>query len=216
MIGASLLWVGWFGFNAGSNLEANGVAALAFINTYRRDCCGGARLGADRADRARQAVAAGCGVGRRRRPRRDHSGVGLRRTGDLDRPRRRRLADLLLLRHEGEERARLRRHARRVRRALHRRDRRRARHRRSSPIPALGGQGWIDYTVLRPVAGKFDLGAQVISQLWAIGIDAGLVRRRLAGPVLRDRQDRSGCARRVEVEREGLDINEHGERAYNF
>jgi Amt family ammonium transporter len=33
MIGASLLWVGWFGFNAGSNLEANGLAALAFINT---------------------------------------------------------------------------------------------------------------------------------------------------------------------------------------
>jgi len=33
MIGASLLWVGWFGFNAGSNLEANGVTALAFINT---------------------------------------------------------------------------------------------------------------------------------------------------------------------------------------
>ncbi|MFN3890008.1 MAG: ammonium transporter [Beijerinckiaceae bacterium] len=34
MIGASLLWVGWFGFNAGSNLEANGTAALAFINTF--------------------------------------------------------------------------------------------------------------------------------------------------------------------------------------
>jgi Amt family ammonium transporter len=33
MIGASLLWVGWFGFNAGSNLEANGGAGLAFINT---------------------------------------------------------------------------------------------------------------------------------------------------------------------------------------
>ncbi|MBL8328515.1 MAG: ammonium transporter [Rubrivivax sp.] len=33
MVGASMLWVGWFGFNAGSNLEANGVAALAFINT---------------------------------------------------------------------------------------------------------------------------------------------------------------------------------------
>ena len=33
MVGASLLWVGWFGFNAGSNLEANGVAALAFVNT---------------------------------------------------------------------------------------------------------------------------------------------------------------------------------------
>ena len=33
MVGAALLWVGWFGFNAGSNLEANGVTALAFINT---------------------------------------------------------------------------------------------------------------------------------------------------------------------------------------
>ena len=33
MIGASLLWVGWFGFNAGSNLEANGTTALAFVNT---------------------------------------------------------------------------------------------------------------------------------------------------------------------------------------
>lgn len=33
MVGAALLWVGWFGFNAGSNLEANGVAALAFLNT---------------------------------------------------------------------------------------------------------------------------------------------------------------------------------------
>jgi ammonium transporter, Amt family len=33
MVGASMLWVGWFGFNAGSNLEATGGAALAFINT---------------------------------------------------------------------------------------------------------------------------------------------------------------------------------------
>ena len=33
MVGASLLWIGWFGFNAGSNLEANGLTALAFLNT---------------------------------------------------------------------------------------------------------------------------------------------------------------------------------------
>jgi Amt family ammonium transporter len=33
MIGSSLLWVGWFGFNAGSNLEATGMASLAFVNT---------------------------------------------------------------------------------------------------------------------------------------------------------------------------------------
>jgi Amt family ammonium transporter len=34
MVGASILFVGWFGFNAGSNLEANGGAALAMINTF--------------------------------------------------------------------------------------------------------------------------------------------------------------------------------------
>nr|WP_315849362.1 ammonium transporter [uncultured Rhodoferax sp.] len=33
MVGAAMLWFGWFGFNAGSNLEANGLTALAFINT---------------------------------------------------------------------------------------------------------------------------------------------------------------------------------------
>jgi Amt family ammonium transporter len=34
LIGAGLLWVGWFGFNAGSNLEANGVTTLALLNTF--------------------------------------------------------------------------------------------------------------------------------------------------------------------------------------
>jgi Amt family ammonium transporter len=39
MIGAALLWTGWFGFNAGSALEANGTAALAFINTFLATAC---------------------------------------------------------------------------------------------------------------------------------------------------------------------------------
>jgi Amt family ammonium transporter len=39
MVGASLLWFGWFGFNAGSALEANASAALAFINTYLATAC---------------------------------------------------------------------------------------------------------------------------------------------------------------------------------
>jgi Amt family ammonium transporter len=34
MVGAALLWMGWFGFNAGSNLEATGSAAMAFCNTH--------------------------------------------------------------------------------------------------------------------------------------------------------------------------------------
>jgi Amt family ammonium transporter len=38
MIGGSLLWVGWFGFNVGSNLEATGTAALAFVNTLVATC----------------------------------------------------------------------------------------------------------------------------------------------------------------------------------
>ena len=39
MVGASLLWFGWFGFNAGSALEANPFAALAFLNTFLATAC---------------------------------------------------------------------------------------------------------------------------------------------------------------------------------
>jgi Amt family ammonium transporter len=39
MIGASLLWFGWFGFNAGSALEGNGASSLAFVNTWLATAC---------------------------------------------------------------------------------------------------------------------------------------------------------------------------------
>jgi Amt family ammonium transporter len=49
LVGTGLLWVGWFGFNAGSALEANGSAALAMINTFVATAAGGlAWLAAER------------------------------------------------------------------------------------------------------------------------------------------------------------------------
>ncbi len=49
LVGAGLLWVGWFGFNAGSNLEATGGAAIAMINTFVAPAAGVlAWLGAER------------------------------------------------------------------------------------------------------------------------------------------------------------------------
>jgi Amt family ammonium transporter len=40
LIGTGLLWVGWFGFNAGSALEANGLAAVAMMNTFAAPAAG--------------------------------------------------------------------------------------------------------------------------------------------------------------------------------
>ncbi len=41
MIGGALLWVGWFGFNAGSNLESNAITSLAIVNTFVATAAGG-------------------------------------------------------------------------------------------------------------------------------------------------------------------------------
>jgi Amt family ammonium transporter len=49
MVGVGLLWVGWFGFNAGSALEANGLAAVAMVNTFVAPAAGAlAWMGAER------------------------------------------------------------------------------------------------------------------------------------------------------------------------
>jgi Amt family ammonium transporter len=79
MIGASLLWFGWFGFNAGSALEANGTAALAFVNTWLATAMRGAVLDAAEVADQGQALDAGRGLGRGRRPGGDHPGLRLRR-----------------------------------------------------------------------------------------------------------------------------------------
>ena len=130
MIGASLLWVGWFGFNAGSNLESNGVTALTFVNTFiatlgRRRWRGCSRNGWSRVNRRCSAWCRGAVAGLVAiTPASGYCGpMG------CDRPRSGRRRRVLLLRLGGEDEGRLRRLARRVRRPLHRRDPRRHRHR---------------------------------------------------------------------------------------
>ena len=79
MIGASLLWVGWFGFNAGSALEAGNSAALAFINTFLATACAVLAWIARRVAVQGQAVDAGRRLGRGGRPGGDHAGGRQRR-----------------------------------------------------------------------------------------------------------------------------------------
>jgi ammonium transporter, Amt family len=81
--------------------------------------------------------------------------------------------------------------------------------------PVWGGQGILDYSVAPAKAGAFDLGAQIVSQLWAIGttlVWSGGISLLLFFVI-----DKTiGLRPSAEAEREGLDINEHGERAYNL
>ena len=103
MIGASLLWVGWFGFNAGSNLEANGGAALAMTNSFVATAAAAMVLDVRGMDhqgssfRARRVVGRGGGPGGG-----DARGRLLRSDG-RDRARSRGRRRLPVLLHRGEE-----------------------------------------------------------------------------------------------------------------
>jgi Amt family ammonium transporter len=161
MIGASLLWVGWFGFNAGSNLEANGVTAVAFINTFVATAAAAVAWAVVEQIHHGKPSMLGAATGRGCRSRRDHPGFGLRRADDLDRARLHGVADLLLLRHHGEEQAQVRR----LRSTCSASTASAVSSARSVTgivaDPALGGQGFFDYTVFPAGVGTYDMGAQV-------------------------------------------------------
>ena len=214
MIGASLLWVGWFGFNAGSNLEANGLASLAFINTFVATAAAAvswaiveqihhgkpSMLGA-----ASGAVAGLVAIT-------PASGFAAPMTsiamGLLVSPLCYFFVSFVKNKFKYDD---------------------------TLDVfgvhciggifgamatgvvadPSLGGQGWIDYTVFPAKAGTYDMVAQLITQAKAVGLT--LVWSGGVSALLYFVLDKTiGLRVSEDAEREGLDITEHGERAYNY
>ncbi|MEG3181612.1 ammonium transporter [Sphingomonas sp. LT1P40] len=214
MIGASLLWIGWFGFNAGSGLEANAFGALAFINTLTATAAAGATwaiieqivhkkpslLGAASGVVAGLvAITPAAGFA--------HPGTAILLGA---------VASLVCFLFVTT-----------VKNALKYDDTLDVFgiHAVGGIIgaigtgivanPAFGGQGWIDYTAPVAKAGEYDMVAQVITQLWAVGVTVawtGVVSLVLFLVL----KYTIGLRPTAEVETDGLDINEHGERAYNY
>ena len=214
MIGASLLWVGWFGFNAGSNLEANGLAALAFINTFVATAAAAVAwclieqfhhgkpslLGA-----VTGAVAGLVAIT-------PASGFAAPMTSILlgfiasgvyyvfvayvkNKLKYDDTLDVFGVHCVGG-----------IVGAI------------GTAIvadPSLGGQGWLDYTVFPAVAGEYDLAGQLVTQIKAVVLT--LLWSGIGSAVLFFILDKTiGLRPDADAEREGLDITEHGERAYNY
>jgi len=215
MIGASLLWVGWFGFNAGSNLESNGVAAVAFVNTMLATCAAAvswaiveqvvhgkpSMLGA-----ASGAVAGLVAIT-------PASGYGAPMTSIVlglvvsplcfffvstvkNKFKYDDTLDVFGVHCIGG-----------ITGAI------------ATAIvasPALGGQGIIDYTQFPAVAAPtYDIAAQLIVQIKAVLLT--LVWSGVGTAVIWFVLDKTlGMRISEEGEREGLDIADHGERAYNY
>ncbi|MFC4293610.1 ammonium transporter [Novosphingobium tardum] len=214
MIGASLLWVGWFGFNAGSNLEANGVTAVAFINTFVATAAAAVswaiveQLHHGRPSLLGGATGAVAGL------------VAITPASGFAAPMTSIVLGLLV-----SPICYL--FVSKVKNALKYDD--------TLDVfgvhcvggivgaiatgivadPALGGQGWFDYTVFPAVPGTYDMAGQVITQIKAVLLT--LVWSGVGSAILFFIVDKLfGLRPSEEAEREGLDLAEHGERAYNY
>ena len=214
MIGASLLWVGWFGFNAGSNLEANGVAAVAFVNTMLSTCAAAlswavveqivhkkpSMLGAvSGAVAGLVAITPASGFA---------SPMSAIVLGLIVSPicfvfvssvkskfKYDDTLDVFGIHCIGG-----------ITGAL------------ATAIvaaPSLGGQGFYNYKVFPAVLDTYDIGAQLLIQLQAIGTT--LIWSGIISAILLIAIDKTiGLRASDDAQREGLDLNEHGERAYNM
>jgi ammonium transporter, Amt family len=214
MIGASLLWVGWFGFNAGSNLEANGVTAVAFINTFVATAAAAvswslveqahhgkpSMLGAvTGAVAGLVAITPASGFA---------SPMGAIAMGLLVSPLCYFFVSLVKNKFKYDDTLDVFgvHCVGGIFGAL------------ATAVvadPALGGQGWFDYTKFPAVPGAYDMGGQFITQIKAVLLT--LVWSGLGSAILFYIVDKIfGLRPSEDAEREGLDLTEHGERAYNM
>lgn len=214
MIGASLLWIGWFGFNAGSGLEANAFGALAFINTLVATAAAGATwaiieqivhkkpslLGAASGVVAGLvAITPAAGFA--------HPGTAILLGA---------IASLICFFFVTTVKKKFKYDDSLDVFGIH----------AVGGIvgaigtgfvanPAWGGQGWIDYTAPVAKAGEFDLAGQVMTQIWAVGTTV-LWTGVVSAVLFLGLKYTIGLRPSKDVEQEGLDLAEHGERAYNL
>ena len=213
MIGASLLWVGWFGFNAGSNLEANAVTAVAFINTFVATAAAALSWAVVEQIHHKKPSMLGAATGA-------VAGlVAITPASGFATPMTSIYLGLLVsplcyffvsyvknkLKYDDTLDVFGVHCVGGIVGAI------------ATGIvadPALGGQGYFDYTQFPAGVGTYDMGAQVITQIKAVALT--LVWSGGVSAVLFFIIDKIfGLRPSVEAEREGLDLAEHGERAYN-
>ncbi|MEK6638197.1 MAG: ammonium transporter [Pseudomonadota bacterium] len=214
MIGASLLWVGWFGFNAGSNLEANGVTAVAFINTYVATAAAAVSWALVEQFRHGRPSLLGAVTGA-------VAGlVAITPASGYAAPMTAIVLGLVvspicyffvstvknMFKYDDTLDVFGVHCVGGIVGAL------------GTAIvanPALGGQGVFDYTVMPAVIGTYDMGGQLITQMKAVGIT--LLWSGIGSAALFFVIDKViGLRPAEDAEREGLDLSSHGERAYNY